>query len=157
MTLLSDVHAYTQKERQNSSTPKHSFYRPQRRCGQGNIFTPVCYSVHRGSASVHAGIPPRSRHPPGTRPPPPPGPDPHPRDQTPQNQTPRDQTHPPGTRPTPPRDQTPQEQTPRDQTPREADSSIRSMSGRYASFWNAFFFPLILTHIAKSNQNQNSV
>ena len=40
-------------------------YRPQRSCGQGNIFTPVCYSVHRGgSPSVHAGIPPP---PPGTR------------------------------------------------------------------------------------------
>ena len=23
-------------------------YRPQRSCGQGNIFTPVCHSVHRG-------------------------------------------------------------------------------------------------------------
>ena len=38
-----------------------SCYRPQRSCGQGNIFAPVCHSVHRGegvSASVHAGIPP---------------------------------------------------------------------------------------------------
>ena len=52
------------------------FYRPQRGCGQGNIFTPVCHSVHREggvSASVHAGIPPpkadtaQSRHPPRTR------------------------------------------------------------------------------------------
>ena len=25
-----------------------SCYRPQRSCGQGNIFTPVCHSVHRG-------------------------------------------------------------------------------------------------------------
>ena len=25
-----------------------NFYRPQRSCGQGNIFTPVCHSVHRG-------------------------------------------------------------------------------------------------------------
>ena len=24
------------------------FYRPQRSCGQGNIFTSVCHSVHRG-------------------------------------------------------------------------------------------------------------
>ena len=43
-------------------------YRPQRSCGQGNIFTPVCHSVHRGegvSASVHAGIP----HPPEQTPP----------------------------------------------------------------------------------------
>ena len=49
----------------------NSDYRPQRSCGQGNIFTPVCHSVHRGvSALVHAGIPhtpeqtpPWNRHP----------------------------------------------------------------------------------------------
>ena len=34
----------------------------------------------------------------------------------------------------------PWEQTPREQTPREADCSIRSTSGRYASYWNAFLF-----------------
>ena len=28
------------------------FYRPQRSCGQGNIFTPVCHSVHRGGGVV---------------------------------------------------------------------------------------------------------
>ena len=41
-----------------------AFYRPQRSCGQGNIFTQVCHSVHRGggSASVHAGIPPPRKH-----------------------------------------------------------------------------------------------
>ena len=82
-------------------------YRPQRSCGQGNIFTPVCHSVHGGgSASVHAGIPhspweqtppeqtpsqdhnPRTRHPPGPVTPP----------------HPRDQVHPPGLG-TPPQDQ----------------------------------------------------
>ena len=42
--------------------------------------------------------------------------------------TPRNR-HPPGA-------DTPQEQTP----PWEADSGIRSMSGRYASYWNAFLF-----------------
>ena len=32
--------------------------------GQGNVFTGVCDSVHRGvSASVHAGIPPPPPHP----------------------------------------------------------------------------------------------
>ena len=36
----------------------HVFYRPQRSCGQGYVFTRVCDSVHGGSASVHAGIPP---------------------------------------------------------------------------------------------------
>ena len=35
-----------------------------------------------------------------------------------------------------PRADNPQEQTP----PREADSGIRSTSGRYASYWNAFLF-----------------
>ena len=39
-------------------------YRPQRSCGQGYVFTRVCNSVHRGSASVHAGIPPGGTHPP---------------------------------------------------------------------------------------------
>ena len=56
---------------------------------------------------------------------------------------PRDQPHtprpgrPPQTKQTPPRDQA---DTPPDQAdpPREADSSIRSTSGRYASYWNAF-------------------
>ena len=75
-------------------------------------------------------------NPPGSRPP--------------WDQTPPDQADtPPGTRP--PRDQTPQtRQThPRDQTPlgpyppREADSSIRSTSGRYASYWNAFLLQAI--------------
>ena len=38
----------------------------KRSLGQGNIFTPVCHSVHGGgSASVHAGIPPPG---PGTPP-----------------------------------------------------------------------------------------
>ena len=51
------------------------FYRPQRSCGQGYVFTRVRDSVNRGlSASVHAGIPP---HPPGGRPP-------HPEADTPQ-------------------------------------------------------------------------
>ena len=30
------------------------FYRPQRSCGQGNIFTPVCHSVHRGGFCLSA-------------------------------------------------------------------------------------------------------
>ena len=44
---------------------------------------------------------------------------------------------PPGTKEKPPRDQA---NPPRDQadTPPEEDCSIRSMSGRYASYWNAF-------------------
>ena len=70
-------------------------YRPQRSCGPGNIFTPVCHSVHRGVfASVHTGTPhphiPQSRHTP-------------PPEQTPRRSrhpagadTPQEQTHPPG-------------------------------------------------------------
>ena len=72
-----------------------SFYRPQRSCGQGNIFTLVCHSVHRGGVLPQCML---GYHPP-------------------------DQTTPP--RPDPP-------------PPREADSSIRSTSGRYASYWNTF-------------------
>ena len=63
-----------------------NYYRPQRSCGQGNIFTPVYHSIHgEVSASVHAGMPPPgrayppwSRHPPEQTPPraDPPGPDP---------------------------------------------------------------------------------
>ena len=65
---------------------------------------------------------------------------------TPPEQTPPWSRHPPGSRHTPP-EQTPLEQTPPwEQTPRsrpppwEADSGIRSMTGRYASYWNAFLF-----------------
>ena len=105
---------------------KTNNYWPQRSCGQGNIFTPVCHSVHGGggsSASVQAGIPP----PPGADTPLGPG-------------TPWEQT-PPWVDTSPPGPGTPQEQTPLGaDTPREADSGIRSMSGRYASCWNAFLF-----------------
>ena len=86
------------------------------------------------SASVHAGIhPPDQADPPRadtpwTRQTPP-----H-REQTP----PRPGRHPPRTRQTPPQNrQTPPPQS-RQTPPREADSSIRSTSGRYASYWNAF-------------------
>ena len=71
-------------------------------------------------------------HHPGTRPP---------RSRHPPEQTPPPQSRPPWSRP--PRTDTPlpPEQTPPGtDTPREADSSIRSTSGRYASYWNAFLF-----------------
>ena len=58
--------------------PHSDYYRRKRSLGQGNIFTPVCHSVHRGgSASRHARLPtppppgsrpPRTRHPPQSRP-----------------------------------------------------------------------------------------
>ena len=114
--------------------------------GQGNIFTSVCQEFcpqgGRVSASVHAWIhplppeqtpplgadtPPGSIHPPWEQTPPL-GAD------TPGADTPPGNTHPPGT-------DTPPEQTPLNQTPpQEADCSIRSTSGRYASYWNAFLF-----------------
>ena len=112
----------------SSNIIEHIFhYRPQRSCGQGYVFTRVCDSVHGGSLR-----------------------------RTPLDQadTPRDQTAPPD-QGEPPWDQadTPQDQgePPRDQgepptpvpgrhPPPEEDCSIRSMSGRYASYWNAFLF-----------------
>ena len=81
--------------------------------------------------------PPRSR-PPGTRYPPAQTP---PKEQTPhQDQTPPWTRHPPGSRHPP--DQTP---PPRSRPPWEADSGIRSTSGQYASYWNAFLFALAFT------------
>ena len=56
----------------------------------------------------------------------------------PQSRPPRADT-PPGSRP--PWDQTPPEQT--HPSPLEADCSIRSMSDRYASYWNAFLFGML--------------
>ena len=65
--------------RSRSITPgiRHwsQFYRPQTKLRKGNVFTPVCHSVHRGSAPVRAGIhPPEThtlgRHRPGHPPPP---------------------------------------------------------------------------------------
>ena len=138
------------------------FYWSQRSCGQGNIFTPVCHSVHRrGGVCLSAcwDTTPQSRHPPGSR---------HPLEQTPpgSRHPPWKQTHPLSRHPpgadtspqsrhppeqTPPRADTPWEQTPswsrhppgsRHPSPWEADSSIRSMSGRYAFFWNAFLLSL---------------
>ena len=104
----------------NSARPRNSvryYYRPQRSCGQGNIFTPVCHSVHRGGSAPLPGRTPLPWRTPPARENPPPcqGELPLPARETPP---------PPG--PDPP--------------PREADCSIRSTSGRYASYWNAFLF-----------------
>ena len=102
----------------------YCYYRPQRSCGQGNIFAPVCHSVHRGvvvSQKALSQIPPR----PGTSPPPPdhahhppgPGTPPpkikHPPDQAPPPQTrhPPDQAQPPDQAP-PWTRHTPGKQTP---------------------------------------------
>ena len=101
-------------------------YRPQRSCGQGYVFTRVCDSVQRGG--LRAGRTPRSR----------------PLEQTP----PLGADHPEQTRPradTPlgpdlPQDQTPPRTRP---PPREAHSNIRSTSGRYESYCNAFLLELL--------------
>ena len=117
-----------------SVTQDISFYRPQRSCGHGNIFTPVCHSFcSRGGGGglsqcmlgYHPPTHPGSRTPGTTHIPLP---------------TPPGVDNPPGTThiPSPPPRS---RQPPRDQTPpREADSGIRSTSGRYASYWNAFLF-----------------
>ena len=125
------------------------YYRPQRSCDQGYVFTRVCDSVNRGGSlgrlplgpgrhpPDQADTPPRpGRHPPGTRQTPPctrqtpPGPGRHP--PGPGRHPPRPGRHPPDQADTPQTRQTP--------PPREEDCSIRSMSGRYASYWNAFLY-----------------
>ena len=59
-----------------TSKSRPHIYRPQRSCGQGNIFTPVCHSVHRGGlpqCMLGYQHPPDQTHtphpPPGSRPP----------------------------------------------------------------------------------------
>ena len=112
---------------------RSAFYRPQLSCLQGNVFTPVCHSVHRGVyPSTHLGHMTNhhyitqglvDRHPPGTMPSqtphqadPPPGhpcPHRHPARQTPPwadtpswADTPPGWT-PPGQNPSPPQPDTP--------------------------------------------------
>ena len=88
----------------------HLFLPAATKLGQGNVFTGVCDSVHRRG---RGGLPQcmLGCQPPRTRQTPGPG------------RPPRDQTAP-----------CPDQADP----PREADASIQSMSGRYASYWNAF-------------------
>ena len=118
-------------------------YRPQRSCGQGNIFTPVCHSVHRrggGLPQCMLGYPPAKDTPPAKetslpgRPPCQGDPSSRP--------TPKEEIEGIMSRPTPKGEiEGDQIQPPH---PREADSGIQSMSGRYASYWNAFLFALFL-------------
>ena len=149
---------------------------PATKLGQGYIFTGVCDSVHGGSASVHAGIPPprpgtpqEQTHTPGSRPPkeqiPPVGVDTpcdsvhrgglpqcmlgyhHPRTRHPPGQTPPSGADPPREQ-TPPRVDTP---SPGADTPprRRACWEIRSTRGRYASYWNAILFYLTLHELGR--------
>ena len=132
------------------STTPELFLPPATKLGQGYVFTGVCHSVNRGEYLT----PPQDleQTPPGTwsrHPPPGPGTPPGTRytppgtrytpgaRYTPGPGTPQDQVHPPG------------QVHPRDQvhplgpgTPprRRACWEIRSMSGRYASYWNAILF-----------------
>ena len=119
-----------------------NIYRPQRSCGQGNIFTPVCHSVHRGSVCLSTCWDTT----------PPTGADTHLEQTSPWQQTPPGSrhTHPPGADTAPqnrhpsggdtPLSRPPWSRHPPRADPPEADSDIGSMSGRYASYWNAFLF-----------------
>ena len=49
----------------------NSIYRPLRSCGQGNVFTRVCHSVHRGGLARRTPPGPDTTTPPGPDPPPP--------------------------------------------------------------------------------------
>ena len=117
---LRNLHALQHEK--NMLKHKVNYYRPQRSCGQGNIFTPVCHSVHGGGGMSEADTPPGSdppgqTHPGSDTPPvstPPPGQMPplgqipqvrHPPGQTPLGQTPPRSTHPGSDTPlsTPPR------------------------------------------------------
>ena len=117
-----------------SYSPKFSQFLPAAtKLGQGNKFTGVCLPTRGGWGTCSGpggctwsgpggmpGTPPQTRYtPPGPGAPPRPGPP----DQTPPG---------PGT---PPRPDTP----PGPHTP-SGDSGIRSTSGRYASYWNAFLY-----------------
>ena len=118
-------------------------YRPQRSCGQGNVFTGVWDSVHGGGGCLpqcmlgyHTPLeqrstpwvdPPRSRHPQDQTPPRnrhyppwsrhPPRAETHPQEQTPLEQTPQTRHTPPPTADPPGADTPPQEQTPGADTP----------------------------------------
>ena len=87
------------------------YYRPQRSCGQGYIFTSVCHSVHKGGLPhCMLGYPPAKETPPG---------DP-PAKETPLPRRPPRQGDPP-CQGDPPAKETPLPRRP----PREADSGIR--------------------------------
>ena len=117
-----------------------NIYRPQRSCGQGYVFTRVCDSVHRGGlrrTPPDQADPPRDQgEPPGTKENPPQTRQTPPRTK----ENPPDQGEPPRTRQTPPRTKENPPPPGPGRSPPEEDCSIWSMSGRYASYWNAFLF-----------------
>ena len=109
----------------------NAHYRAQRNCGQGYVFTRVCDSVNRGD--LWQGDPP-------------PGKETHPlgRENPPGRETPLCRETPWQGEPPPPQQvDPPGKQTPpsKENPPWQGDPpGIRSMSGRYASYWNAFLF-----------------
>ena len=116
-----------------------AYYRPQRSCGQGYVFTRVCDSVNGGVSEE----PPRDQADPPRRENPPPGDqaDTPGTRQTPPGRTPPGPGRPPWDQADPPGRTPPWKGEP---PPREEDCSIWSMSGRYASYWNAFLFLFIM-------------
>ena len=87
------------------------YYRPQRSCGQGNIFTPVCHSVHRGGVCLSAYWDTTPPHPPEQTHSSP-GADTPPEQTPPRSRHPWKQTHPPGAGRHPPGADTPQSRHP---------------------------------------------
>ena len=104
------------------------FYRPQRSC-EGYVFTPVCYSVHRGLPQCILGYhpTPQEGHPPGKHTP------------SGSTHTPRKHTHTPEAHTHPGSTHTPRKHTSPGSTPPPGDGCC---CGRYASYWNAFLFML---------------
>ena len=110
-----------------------NYYRPQRSCGQGNIFTPVCHSFCSQSGVCLSACWDTTPHPP---------------EQTPPEQTPPRSRHPPGADippgADPPEQTLPGAETPPEQTPPEQTPPPRKQNPAYGlravSYWNAFLF-----------------
>ena len=114
----------------------HCYYRPQRSWAKVIFLqASVCPQGGKGclpQCMLGHNPPGPGRHPHG--------PDP-PRADTPQSRHPPDQTPLPLDQADTPRSRhPPRAEHALDHTPREADFSIRSTSGQYASYWNAFLF-----------------
>ena len=155
-----------------SQLPNWNYYRPQRSWAKV-MFLQASVILSTGGCLPQCMLgcqtPPREQTPPQTRPPqtrhtlpnqahhsPRPG-------TLPREQTPPQTRHPPGSRHPPKSRHPPEEQIPpREQTPLppdqappgsrppapEADTSIRSMSGRYVSYWKHSYFTNLLQKTA---------
>ena len=126
----------------------NTFYCPQMKLRKGNVFTPVCHSVHNGmSAPVYAGIhtppwadtpwtdTPLSRHSPGQT-----SPGRHSQEDTSPWQTPLLWADTPLWVNTPSRQTPPMADTPEADTPQTLTDG--HCCGRYTSYWNAFLLSL---------------